>query len=53
MDIKPENILLSSNGNFKLTDLGLMKSLKNDVDIITIREGDSRYVAKELLNNNL
>lgn len=30
-----------------------MKSLKSEIDIKTIREGDSRYVAKELLNNNL
>lgn len=51
LDIKPENILLSENGNYKLSDLGLMKSLNDPKDISTIKEGDSRYMAKELLDD--
>jgi len=43
--------LLSENGNYKLSDLGLMKSLNDPKDISTIKEGDSRYMAKELLDD--
>jgi serine/threonine protein kinase len=50
LDIKPDNILLSENGNYKLSDLGLMKSLNDEDDLSTLREGDSRYMAKELLD---
>ncbi len=51
LDIKPENILLSNSGNFKLSDLGLIKALYDRNDINTLREGDSRYMAKELLQD--
>lgn len=51
MDIKPENILLGRDGYFKISDFGLFKALYNKSDANTIREGDSRYMAKELLND--
>ena len=51
LDIKPENILIANNGKFKISDLGLLKVLKNESDAKTLTEGDSRYMAKELLND--
>lgn len=48
LDIKPENILSSQSGRFKIADLGLSRiaiRVKGE-DII---EGDSRYLAPELL----
>ena len=41
---------MSENGNYKLSDLGLMKSLNDYNDIVTLKEGDARYMAKELLD---
>jgi serine/threonine protein kinase len=48
LDIKPENILLSLAGHFKLGDLGLCRiaQLNQGEDV---SEGDSRYLAKEVL----
>jgi wee1-like protein kinase len=49
LDIKPENILFSQSNKYKIADLGLSRiaiSVKGE-DII---EGDSRYLAPELLN---
>lgn len=51
LDIKPENILISNSGKFKISDLGLAKMLKNKDDVRTLVEGDARYMAKELLND--
>ena len=49
LDIKPENILIGNSGKFKVSDLGLVKLLKNKDDVRTLTEGDARYMAKELL----
>lgn len=46
MDIKSENILYSYSNKFKLGDLGLGRVTTNLGDIC---EGDSRYLAKEVL----
>lgn len=51
LDIKPENILQSQSGVFKISDLGLAKALYDKNDANTLREGDSRYMAKELLRD--
>lgn len=50
LDLKLENILVGSSGKYKLGDLGLSRlinKLKTDVP-----EGDARYLAMELLNND-
>lgn len=50
LDIKPENILLSVAGKFKLGDLGLCRIAQfNPGEELT--EGDSKYLAKELLSS--
>ncbi len=51
LDIKPENILLSNNNQYKLSDLGLAKALYHKNDVNTLQEGDSRYMAGELLKD--
>ena len=50
LDIKPDNILLGEDGKFKLGDLGHVKMVKMKDDASTIREGDSRFMARELIN---
>lgn len=49
LDIKPENILISNSGDYKLADFGLSRLTKCKGNEI-IEEGDSRYLAKEMLN---
>lgn len=50
LDIKPENILLSLAGKFKLGDLGLSRVAEiGEGEDVT--EGDSKYLAKEILKN--
>ena len=53
LDIKPENILQSASGTFKLGDLGMARLIKQLKQPGTeIPEGDARYLAKELLCHN-
>ncbi|CDW88896.1 wee1-like protein kinase 2 [Stylonychia lemnae] len=52
LDIKPENILLSQNGTFKIGDLGMARLLTKIIEEHDIPEGDCRYLAKELLNED-
>jgi len=47
LDIKPENILISKSMKYKIGDMGQSRIVKRAGDI---EEGDSRYVAPELLN---
>jgi wee1-like protein kinase len=47
MDIKPENILMSKYGRFKLADLGLARITTGLID--EVPEGDCRYLASEVL----
>ena len=51
LDIKPGNILLSNSKHYKLSDLGLVKALYDKNDVNTLQEGDSKYMASELLND--
>jgi serine/threonine protein kinase len=48
LDIKPENIMQGINGDFKLGDLGMARIQSPAIEI-TIPEGDTRYLARELL----
>jgi len=48
MDVKPENIYMSSAGEYKIGDLGLI-SLANERSFDRIEEGDARYLCPELL----
>jgi serine/threonine protein kinase len=52
LDIKPENILESFSGKFKLGDLGMSRLLSQVVEEHDIPEGDARYLAYELLNED-
>jgi wee1-like protein kinase len=52
LDIKPENILESFSGKFKLGDLGMARLLNKIIEDNDIPEGDCRYLAKELLNDD-
>lgn len=48
LDIKPDNILLSRAGKFKLADFGMSRAIS---ELATeISEGDARYLAPELLD---
>ncbi|XP_066934974.1 membrane-associated tyrosine- and threonine-specific cdc2-inhibitory kinase-like isoform X2 [Clytia hemisphaerica] len=46
MDIKPANLFLGRDGNYKIGDFGLVVELTRDVDAM---DGDSKYIAPELL----
>ncbi len=46
LDIKPDNILLSHQGQYKLADLGLARITSGGQDI---EEGDCRFLAQEVL----
>lgn len=52
LDIKPENILQSQKGTFKIGDLGMARLLTTIIEEHDIPEGDCRYLAKELLNED-
>ncbi|KAH3672418.1 hypothetical protein WICMUC_004254 [Wickerhamomyces mucosus] len=47
-DIKPDNIFLA-NGNFKLGDFGLAKSLNNEVEFASTCVGTPYYMSPEVL----
>jgi wee1-like protein kinase len=48
MDIKPENIYITSQGRYKIGDMGLVSSTLNRDNL---SEGDARYLAPELLGD--
>jgi len=53
LDIKPGNILLGKNGNYKLGDLGMARFLTKITEEKNIPEGDCRYLASELLSREV
>ena len=50
LDIKPENIVIDSEGKYKLCDFGLATHLNSEEEISEIEEGDSKYLAEEMLD---
>jgi serine/threonine protein kinase len=52
LDIKPENILESFSGKFKIGDLGMARLQTKIAEEHDIPEGDCRYLARELLNDD-
>ena len=48
LDVRPENILESFSGNFKIADFDLARSLNDNFDEEDIPEGDTRYLAREI-----
>lgn len=51
LDIKLDNILMSSKGTYKIGDLGFVR-LMNTLHGDNVPEGDSWYLALELLSND-
>ena len=51
LDLKPSNILLGRSGKYKLADLGMARFMNKISDTENIPEGDSRYLAREMLQN--
>ena len=52
-DVKPDNILVTADGQAKLTDLGVAKDLHNDQDLTSMGRGlgTPHYMAPEQLMN--
>ena len=50
-DIKPENLVFDKNGYLKLTDFGIAKKYKKNIDNSTENSGTPGYMAPEVLSN--
>ena len=51
-DVKPTNFIVDNYGYIKLNDFGLCHKIEELSLIDDIIEGDSRYISKELFDNN-
>ncbi|ONM62621.1 CBL-interacting serine/threonine-protein kinase 24 [Zea mays] len=51
-DLKPQNLLLDSRGNLKLSDFGLSTLSQNGVGLVHTTCGTPNYVAPEVLSSN-
>lgn len=51
-DVKPENIFLSENGNFKLGDFGVAKTMEKTMSNLS-KKGTRAYMAPELARQEL
>ena len=49
-DIKPDNILIAENGQFKLTDFGVAKKLTNSSSLTFSRKGTFSFMAPEVFH---
>ena len=50
-DLKPDNILIQSDGHIKLTDFGLSKRLSIDVELTQSFVGSTAYLAPEVIQS--
>eukprot|EP00752_Nemacystus_decipiens_P004021 g3683.t1 len=48
-DVKPQNVLLNSNGEVKLSDLGIARELQGEMDLAQTMIGTIRYMSPERL----
>ncbi|CAM9242995.1 unnamed protein product [Scytosiphon promiscuus] len=48
-DVKPQNILLNSNGEVKLSDFGIARELEGETDLAQTMVGTIRYMSPERL----
>ena len=49
LDVKPANILVTSDQSFMLSDFGTLVSFKNGCEGRNIREGDRKYLARHVV----